>query len=38
VARPGRIGEGASSDPSRVTSPSGLPQDCEHAFVGLYNG
>ena len=28
VARPGQMADGLSGDPSRVTSPSGLPQDC----------
>jgi hypothetical protein len=28
VARPGQLTDGVSGDPSRVTSPSGLPRDC----------
>ena len=29
VARPGQMTDGVSGDPSRVTSPTGLPQDCK---------
>ncbi len=33
VARPGQMSDGVSGDPSRVTSPSGLPQDCKTFLV-----
>ena len=33
VARPGQMSDGVSGDPSRVTSPSGLPQDCKVSII-----